>query len=125
MVGPTVTMFVPYDCNNACPFCVNKKEYRDTSGFDLERCFQALDLMDRIFPHNDVVLTGGEPLAELGSLQSILDHINQVINVLDSVVALASLIEIAVLHYCFLPFLNLSFTTSNISAGTIFEMSPP
>ena len=27
-VGPTVTMFVPYDCNNACPFCVNKKEYR-------------------------------------------------------------------------------------------------
>ena len=32
-IGPTVTMFVPYDCNNACPFCVNKQEYRDTSGF--------------------------------------------------------------------------------------------
>ena len=76
-IGPTVTMFVPYDCNNACPFCVNKKEYRDTSGFDLNRCYQALDLMDRIFPHNDVVLTGGEPLAELDSLQDILDHINE------------------------------------------------
>jgi len=75
-VGPTVTMFVPYDCKNACPFCVNKKEYRDTSEFDLERCYQALDLLDRIFPYNDVVLTGGEPLAELEALQDILDHIN-------------------------------------------------
>jgi len=61
-IGPTVTMFVPYDCNNACPFCVNKKEYRDTSGFDLQRCYRSLDLLNRIFPHNDIVLTGGEPL---------------------------------------------------------------
>ncbi|HHW94413.1 MAG TPA: radical SAM protein [Mogibacterium sp.] len=74
-IGPTVTMFVPYDCNNACPFCVNKQEYRDTSNFNLERCFQALDLMHRIFPHNDIVLTGGEPLADLEALQDILDHI--------------------------------------------------
>lgn len=68
-------MFVPYDCNNCCPFCVNKAEYRDTSSFDLERCYRSLDLMDRVFPHNDVVLTGGEPLAELDTLQDILDHI--------------------------------------------------
>lgn len=74
-VGPTVTMFVPYDCNNACPFCVNKKEYRDTSSFDLERCYRSLDLMNRIFPYNDIVLTGGEPLADLDALQDILDHI--------------------------------------------------
>ncbi|NLY87657.1 MAG: radical SAM protein [Clostridiales bacterium] len=75
--GPTVTMFVPYDCNNACPFCINKQEYRDTSNFDLKRCFQALDLMHRIFPHNDIVLTGGEPLANLDSLQDILNHIEE------------------------------------------------
>ena len=74
-IGPTVTMFVPYDCNNACPFCVNKQEYRDTSGFDLERCYRSLDLMNRIFPHNDIVLTGGEPLANLEALQDILNHI--------------------------------------------------
>ena len=74
-IGPTVTMFVPYDCNNACPFCVNKKEYKDTSGFDLERCYRSLDLLDRIFPHNDIVLTGGEPLANLDALQDILNHI--------------------------------------------------
>ena len=68
-------MFVPYDCNNACPFCVNKQEYRDTSSFDLERCYKSLDLLNRIFPYNDIVLTGGEPLAQLDALQDILDHI--------------------------------------------------
>ena len=80
-VGPTVTMFVPYDCNNACPFCVNKKEYRDTSLFSLERCYKSLDLLNRVFPHNDVVLTGGEPLAELHTLGDILDHIDDRHNV--------------------------------------------
>ena len=74
-IGPTVTMFVPYDCNNACPFCVNKQEYRDTSSFDLERCYKSLELMDRIFPYNDVVLTGGEPLADIDCLGEIIDHI--------------------------------------------------
>lgn len=80
-IGPTVTLFVPYDCNNACPFCVNKKEYRDTSSFDLERCYRSLDLLDRIFPHNDIVLTGGEPLAELDTLGDILSHISETHNV--------------------------------------------
>lgn len=74
-IGPTVTMFVPYDCNNACPFCVNKKEYADTSKFDLQRCYKSLDLLNRIFPHNDIVLTGGEPLANLDALEDILNHI--------------------------------------------------
>ena len=27
--GATVTVFVPYDCNNHCPFCINKQEYED------------------------------------------------------------------------------------------------
>lgn len=76
-IGPTVTMFVPYDCKNACPFCVNKKEYSDTSSFDLNRCYQSLDFLNRVFPHNDVVLTGGEPLAELEALQDILNHIEE------------------------------------------------
>ena len=31
--GATVTVFVPYDCNNHCPFCINKKEYADCTGF--------------------------------------------------------------------------------------------
>lgn len=80
-VGPTVTLFVPYDCNNACPFCVNKDEYRDTSNFSLERCYKSLDILNRIFPHNDIVLTGGEPLADLDILQDILNHIEYTHNV--------------------------------------------
>ena len=27
--GATVTVFVPYDCQNHCPFCINKQEYAD------------------------------------------------------------------------------------------------
>ena len=27
--GATVTIFVPYDCKNHCPFCINKGEYAD------------------------------------------------------------------------------------------------
>ena len=34
--GATVTVFVPYDCKNNCPFCVNKEEYADCTGFSLE-----------------------------------------------------------------------------------------
>jgi len=35
--GATVTVFVPYDCQNNCPFCINKKEYADCSGFSLDK----------------------------------------------------------------------------------------
>ena len=31
--GATVTIFVPYDCKNHCPFCINKGEYADMTGF--------------------------------------------------------------------------------------------
>jgi molybdenum cofactor biosynthesis enzyme MoaA len=74
--GPTVTLFVPYDCNNACPFCINKGDYRDTSNFDFERCLKSLDLMNGLLPYNDIALTGGEPFAELDALQMILDRID-------------------------------------------------
>ncbi len=80
-IGPTVTLFVPYDCNNACPFCVNKDEYRDTSNFSIERCYKSLDILNRIFPHNDIVLTGGEPLADLDTLTDILAHIDDKHNI--------------------------------------------
>lgn len=74
-IGPTVTMFVPYDCNNMCPFCVNKKEYQNQSDFNIDKCYQSLNILNRIFPYNDIVLTGGEPLAELDMLGEILEHI--------------------------------------------------
>ena len=71
--GCTCTVFVPYDCNNHCPFCVNKKEYTDTSSFSLDKIIESIKTIDSITPNCDFVFTGGEPLANLKSLQEMLD----------------------------------------------------
>ncbi len=73
--GATVTVFVPYDCQNNCPFCINKKEYADCSGFSVEKIIESIKVMDAITPYCDFVFTGGEPLADLISLQRMLDTI--------------------------------------------------
>ena len=73
--GATVTVFVPYDCANHCPFCINKKEYADCSGFSLEAILRSIRTMDSITPACDFVFTGGEPLANLDALQQMLDAI--------------------------------------------------
>lgn len=73
--GATVTIFVPYDCNNHCPFCINKQEYEDTSDFSLEKICESIRVMDGITPYCDFVFTGGEPMANLESLQEMLDCI--------------------------------------------------
>lgn len=73
--GATVTVFVPYDCKNNCPFCVNKQEYADMSGFSLEKICSSIRKMDSITPNCDFVFTGGEPFANPDSLQVMLDCI--------------------------------------------------
>ena len=73
--GATVTIFVPYDCRNNCPFCINKKEYADCSQFSMEGILKSIAVMDEITPLCDFVFTGGEPFAELDSLQRMLDAI--------------------------------------------------
>ena len=73
--GATVTVFVPYDCHNNCPFCINKREYADCSTFSLEKIIESIRTMDAITPYCDFVFTGGEPLADLESLQKMLDVI--------------------------------------------------
>ena len=73
--GCTVTVFVPYDCNNHCPFCVNKGEYADMTGFSLEKICESIEVMDSITPACDFVFTGGEPFANLESLQVMLDKV--------------------------------------------------
>ena len=71
--GATVTVFVPYDCNNRCPFCINKKEYADCTGFSLDAILDSIRTMDAITPRCDFVFTGGEPLANLEALQKMAD----------------------------------------------------
>lgn len=73
--GATVTVFVPYDCGNNCPFCINKKEYADMTGFSAEAICDSIRTMDAITPECDFVFTGGEPFANLDSLQVMLDAI--------------------------------------------------
>jgi len=73
--GATVTVFVPYDCGNHCPFCINKGEYANTEGFSLEKICESIRVMDSITPACDFVFTGGEPFANLTALQQMLDCI--------------------------------------------------
>ena len=73
--GATVTIFVPYDCKNHCPFCINKEEYGDMTGFSLEKIVQSIRRMDAITPKCDFVFTGGEPFADIKKLQIMLDEI--------------------------------------------------
>ena len=73
--GATVTVFAPYDCGNHCPFCVNKQEYADTSSFSLEKIMESIQAIQEITPLCDFVFTGGEPLANLPSLQKMLDTV--------------------------------------------------
>ena len=63
--GATVTIFVPYDCRNHCPFCINKKEYADCTGFSVEAILRSIAVMDAITPECDFVFTGGEPAEEM------------------------------------------------------------
>ena len=73
--GATVTIFVPYDCKNNCPFCINKEEYADMTGFSVEKICESIRRMDSITPNCDFVFTGGEPFADIEKLQIMLDEI--------------------------------------------------
>ena len=73
--GATVTVFVPYDCRNHCPFCVNKPEYADCTGFSVDKIIDSIKVMDGITPRCDFVFTGGEPFADLNGLQRMMDAI--------------------------------------------------
>ncbi len=73
--GATITVFVPYDCGNHCPFCINKGEYATTEGFSVEKILESIRRMDAITPDCDFVFTGGEPFANLDALQLMLDAV--------------------------------------------------
>ena len=73
--GATVTVFVPYNCLNNCPFCINKAEYDNPTGFSAEKICESIQRMDAITPYCDFVFTGGEPFADLRVLQQMLDII--------------------------------------------------
>lgn len=75
--GATVTVLVNYDCGNHCPFCINKQEYEDTTGFSKEEILKSIRIMSAMTPECDFVFSGGEPLADLEALQEMLDEVNE------------------------------------------------
>lgn len=81
--GCTVTIMVPWDCDNACAFCVNKCEYND--GFDvdaaMEEILKSIKTMHAITPMCDFVITGGEPFANCMLLANIIDAIPNTHNI--------------------------------------------
>ncbi len=71
--GATVTIFAPYDCKNNCPFCINKREYKDDPTFDIDKVEESMMTMNALTPNCDFVITGGEPLANLDLFLRIVD----------------------------------------------------
>lgn len=66
------TIYVPYDCDNNCPFCTSKIEYRQHFP-NIGRIVQALkSLVDNPLIQ-DIVFTGGEPLTNMTILKMLVD----------------------------------------------------
>ena len=73
--GATVTVFVPWDCENHCKFCINKQEYANTEGYSTDAIIRSIKIMSAMTPECDFVFTGGEPLSDLVELQRMLEVI--------------------------------------------------
>jgi MoaA/NifB/PqqE/SkfB family radical SAM enzyme len=72
--GATITVLVPYDCDNNCPFCVNKADYRDKYLVkDINKVIEGMIKLDEITPNCDYVFSGGEPFANLDGLKQLLE----------------------------------------------------
>lgn len=72
-----VTIMVPFDCPNNCPFCESKKEYaKNRPSLD-----GVVNAVKHIFRDNntldipEVVITGGEPMANILALRKIINAI--------------------------------------------------
>ena len=77
-----LTVFVPYDCRNKCPFCSSKETYRthrpsmDNVKYQLKRVLTEFD-----YPIKDVVFTGGEPMADVEGLKELIDLVPSQYNI--------------------------------------------
>lgn len=85
------TIYVPYDCNNNCPFCTSKKEYEKINSDNLGKYITLINETPAI---KDVVITGGEPFANLEYLQKLIDAISYSKNIfINTTLPAKSLVE--------------------------------
>lgn len=69
-----LTIFMPIDCKNGCSFCTSKRDYQ-TNKPDMNEVLKAIHKTS-IFniPFSDIVITGGEPFADIGVLKVLLAY---------------------------------------------------
>lgn len=86
------TIFVPWDCNNNCPFCTSKHMYKEMSdNFDLEEIIHKIILLNQNKFISEFVLTGGEPLSNLDNLKLLVNamekkvFINTTLPIMDNI----------------------------------------
>ena len=68
------TIFVPYDCDNNCPFCTSKWMYRDGGiEMNIDKIIEMIDCINHTPTISEFVITGGEPIANIELLKQIVD----------------------------------------------------
>ena len=77
-----LTLFVPWDCGHNCPFCTTKHEYEtkyppEKFDYFFARQKESLRRMLEYGFVDSVVFTGGEPLADVGRLDELVDIARQ------------------------------------------------
>ena len=56
------TIFVPYDCDNNCPFCTSKWMYRESGmEMNIDRIIEMIEYANQSPTITEFVITGGEP----------------------------------------------------------------
>ena len=72
------TIFVPFDCNNNCPFCTSKKMYKEMEGkLDIEAIISLIKGLNSNYSIKEYVLTGGEPFANLEETKRLVDSMGK------------------------------------------------
>ncbi len=77
-----VTVFVPWDCGHHCPFCTTKHEYekkypQSKLDYYFKRQKESLRRLLEYRFFDDIVFTGGEPLADLERLDELIDLVRR------------------------------------------------
>lgn len=76
-----LTIFIPKDCTNNCKFCTSKKDYK-THKPNIDKVLESIQVVSEstFAPQiKDVVITGGEPFADLSILDEVLNQVNNVL----------------------------------------------
>lgn len=65
------TIFVPFDCDNNCPFCTSKKMYKNIE-LNPEEIINKINAINDNYDITEFVLTGGEPFANLAETKKLI-----------------------------------------------------